>query len=108
VYSPAEKTGKAYKFACPYKGPYQVLQLYDNGVQVKLVSKPNSWPIIVALIRVRLCPIEITGKEGSGSIELSEESSPPVDQPERNPKVEDIEIENVHDCTKPETIRKYQ
>jgi len=32
VYTPAEKTGKAYKFACPYKGPYRVLQLYDNEV----------------------------------------------------------------------------
>ena len=50
----------------------------------------------------------ITDKEGSGSSELSEVSSPPanvrsVDQPERNPEVEDIKIENVHDCIKPET-----
>jgi len=39
---------------------------------------------------------------------LSEEGSPPartgsVDQPERSPEVEDIEIENVHDGIKPET-----
>jgi len=66
------------KFACPYKGPYQVLQLYDNGAQVKLVSNPNSQSIRVALNRVRLCPTEITDKEGSGSSELSEEGSPPA------------------------------
>ena len=41
VYMPAEKTGKAYKFACLYKGPYRVLKLYDNGAQVKFVSKPS-------------------------------------------------------------------
>jgi len=75
---------------------------------VKLVSNPNSQSIRVALNRVRLCPTEITDKEGSGSSELSEEGSPPartgsVDQLERSPEVEDIEIENVHDCIKLET-----
>jgi len=55
--------------------------------------------------RVQQCPTVIRNKEGSGSSELSE---PPaktrnVDQPERNPEVEDIEIGNVHDGIKPET-----
>jgi len=55
-----------------------------------------------------LCPTEIIDKEGSGSYEMSEEGSPPtrtgsIDQPERSLEVEDIEIENVHDCIKPET-----
>ena len=59
VYIPTEKIGKAYKFACPYKGPYRVLKLFDNGVEVKLVSKSNSQSIRVALNCVRLCPAEI-------------------------------------------------
>ena len=59
VYTPNEKIGKAYKFACPYKGPYRVLKLFDNGVEVKLVSKSNSQSIRVALNCVRLCPAEI-------------------------------------------------
>ena len=46
VYIPGEKIGKAYKFACPYKGPYRVLKLYGNGAQVELViSKPNTQSI---------------------------------------------------------------
>ena len=45
-------------------------------------------------------------KEGSGTGELSKESSTPaetvsVDQPEKNTEVEDIEIKNVHDCIQP-------
>jgi len=60
AYTPAKKTGKAYKFAYPYKSPYQVIQLYDNGAQVKLVSEPNSQSVRVALNHVRLCPTEIT------------------------------------------------
>ena len=35
------------------------LKLFDNGVEVKLVSKPNSQSIRVALNHVRLCPAEI-------------------------------------------------
>jgi len=72
VYTPAERTGKAYKFACPYKGPYRVLQLYDSGVQVKLVSKPNSESIGVALNRIHLCPAEIVNAEGNESNETVE------------------------------------
>ena len=31
VYMPALKTGPAYKLARPYKGPYRILQLFENG-----------------------------------------------------------------------------
>ena len=61
VHTPSEKTGKAYKFACPFVDPYRVLELYDNGVRLELISKPSSQPIRVALNRVRLCPGEIEG-----------------------------------------------
>ena len=61
-----KKTGKAYKFACPYVGPYRVLELYNNGASVKLISKPNDSPIRVALNRVRLCPDEIKDLEEDG------------------------------------------
>ena len=59
VYTPSEKKGKAYKFACPFVGPYRVLEAYDNGAKLQRISKPNSQPIRVALNRVRLCPAEI-------------------------------------------------
>lgn len=60
VYTLAEKT-KAYKFACPFVGPYRVLELFDNEVQVKVINKPSAQPIRVALNRVRLCLSEIKG-----------------------------------------------
>ena len=59
VYTPAKKTGTAYKFACPFVGPYRVLKLYDTGIDVRLISKLFAKPIRVALGRVRLCPAEI-------------------------------------------------
>ena len=34
VYTPAEKLGKAYKFARPFKGPYRVKTVLDNGVEL--------------------------------------------------------------------------
>ena len=59
VYTPAKKSGAAYKFARPFVGPYRVLKRYDTGVDVCLVSKPFAKPIRVALSRVRICPAEI-------------------------------------------------
>lgn len=67
VYTPSEKTGKAYKFACPFIGPYKVLELYDNGVKLMRISKPNSQPIRVALNPVRLCPAEVRDAPTEGS-----------------------------------------
>ena len=62
VYTPAKKTGTAYKFACLFVGPYRVLKLYDTGIDVRLISKPFARPIQVALGRVRLCPVEIPNR----------------------------------------------
>ena len=59
VYTPAKKSGTAYKFARPFVGPYRVLNKYETGVDVRLVSKPFAKPIRVALSRVRMCPEEI-------------------------------------------------
>jgi len=47
-------------------GPYRVLELYNNGANVKLISKPNDSPIRVALNQVRLCPDEIKDLEKYG------------------------------------------
>ena len=59
VYTPAKKSGAAYKFICPFVGPYRVVRQYNTGVNVHLVSKPFAKPIRVALNRVRMCPEEI-------------------------------------------------
>ena len=61
VYSPAEKCGKAYKFAHPFKGPYHVVKLFPNGAaaELSLMDTPNGSTIRVALNRLRRCPKEI-------------------------------------------------
>ena len=40
LYVPSEKSGQAYKFAKPYRGPYLV-GLYENGADLRLVSQPH-------------------------------------------------------------------
>ena len=59
VHSPAEKCGKAYKFARPFKGLYRVVKLFPNEAELSLVDKPNGSTIRVALNRLRRCPKEI-------------------------------------------------
>ena len=45
IYTPARKSGNAYKFARPFVGPYRVVKRHDTGVEVRLVSKPFAKPI---------------------------------------------------------------
>ena len=45
LFMPAAKTGKAYKFARPYRGPYWILHLHPNGADLSLVDKPQDKPI---------------------------------------------------------------
>ena len=52
VYFPAKKSGKAYKFARPFQGPYVVQKLFDNGVQVKKMGQSKCKPLRVSLNRV--------------------------------------------------------
>ena len=59
VYNPSKKQGKAYKLARPFMGPYQILKLYDNGADLRLISKPAAASIRVSLNRIRMCPKEM-------------------------------------------------
>ena len=59
VYNPSKKQGKAYKLARPYMGPYRILKLYDNGADLRLISKPAAASIRVSLHRIRMCPKEM-------------------------------------------------
>ena len=53
VFMPGMKTGPAYKLACPYKGPYRVIEIHPNGAEVLLIDRPKEPAIRVALNRVR-------------------------------------------------------
>ena len=63
TYMPSAKTGKAYKFARPFHGPYRVLELTTNDARICPVDKPQDPPIFVALDRIRHCPCEIPPDE---------------------------------------------
>ena len=56
VYMPANFS-TAYKLARPYRGPYSVVRVVENGVEVRPVDKPHS--TLVALKRVYRCPEEM-------------------------------------------------
>ena len=58
---PAMKTGAHRKLSCPFKGPYRVTALHPNGAEIRLVGKPRTESIRVALNRLRRCPTEIEG-----------------------------------------------
>ena len=60
LYVPAERSGKAYKFARPFCGPYRAVKVLPNGVELVLISKPKAPSIRVSLDRVRRCPKEMT------------------------------------------------
>ena len=70
VYMPAEVRGKAYKFARPFRGPYRILRLFENGAEVRLIDKPKADSIRVALNRVRRCPPEITDSMNKNNDEI--------------------------------------
>ena len=48
LYDPSLKTGKAYKFAKPFRGPYKIVHLVRGGAEIQLVAKPKSKLIRVA------------------------------------------------------------
>ena len=91
VCTPAKKTGTAYKFACPFVGPYRFM-LYDTGVDERLISKPFAKPFRVALGRVRLCPAEIPDR-----FQL------PTSDTNANDGTEDVEV-----CTVDENAEKLE
>ncbi len=59
VYMPAAKASKAYKFARPFYGPYRVVTVYDTGLEVRPVDRPQETPFRISFVRVRRCPEQI-------------------------------------------------
>ena len=49
LYKPAAKSGKAYKFARPYYGPYRIVEITTNDAKICPIDKPSEEPIFVAL-----------------------------------------------------------
>lgn len=76
VYKPSAKTGKAYKFAKPFHGPYRILVLYEGGADVTLVDRPREAPIRVPFERLRVCSEEIPDRSYPAKEAGSKNTSP--------------------------------
>ena len=77
LFKPALKSGKAYKFAKPFQGPYRILKMFENGAEIQLVDKPRAESIRVALNRLRACPTELCAPSGDDE----EERGAPQEKP---------------------------
>ena len=49
LYTASPKSGPAYKFALPYKGPYQVTPVSDSVACLRLISRPDSDEVRVSI-----------------------------------------------------------
>ena len=58
-YMLAARSGKAYKLAQPYHGPYRVMTSSDSTVEARPVDQLNASSIHVALDCIRVCRAEI-------------------------------------------------
>ena len=59
IFMPHETTGKKRKLALPYHGPYRVMDVHLNGLNVKPVDRPGDNPIRVNVDRVTRCYLEL-------------------------------------------------
>ena len=60
VFMHAGRSGKAYKLARLFHGPYRVGCAVENGLEVGPVNQPHATPIGVALNQVRRCSDEMS------------------------------------------------
>ena len=85
VYMPAAGQGEAYKLAKKFQGPFRILAIYDNSLELANINRPGSKHIRVALNHVRRCLEEInditkeTRDNGFSEEDVDEESGLQVD-----------------------------
>ena len=85
VYMPAAGQGEAYKLAKKFQGPFHILAIYGNGLELANINRPGSKHIRVALHHVRRCIEEInditkeTRDNGYSEKDVNEESGLQVD-----------------------------
>ena len=73
LFDPSLKTGKAYKFAKPFRGPYKIVNLVRGGAEIQLVAKPKSKLICVTFNRLRHCPKEISNSTSVETVPVQAE-----------------------------------
>ena len=60
VHHPGVVKSRAWKFARPFYGPYEVLALTSTNAEVRLVDHPSDPSIFVSLDRLRPCYAEMS------------------------------------------------
>ena len=78
LFVPSIKQGKAHNFARPFRGPYRVVSLYENGADIRPVDRPKQSTISVSLNQLRKCPTEICAL-GDSTLTHKEDSPTAVD-----------------------------
>ena len=105
VYSPAERSGKAYKFARPFKGPYRVMKMLPSGAELSLIAEPTGPTIRVALNRLRRCPKEIVdGPAEEEVLKKSEEDQTYIEE-EPSEDLADIQEEEPESMVEAESAQ---
>ena len=66
IHMPSAVTGKAWKLARPYHGPFRVLNVTPTNIEARLVDDPSSESIFVAVNRVRPCYSGVPDKSWTG------------------------------------------
>ena len=56
---PSKQTGEARKFARPFHGPYQLMEMQTNTAKIVRVRRPAEEPLLVSLSRLRRSPAEL-------------------------------------------------
>ena len=66
VYMPGDVSGKSWKLARPYHGPFRILSVTPTNAEVQLIEKPEEPSLFVALSRLRRCYPEMTDASWTG------------------------------------------
>ena len=71
VHMPGQVQGKAWKFACPYFGPYEVVGITPTNAEIELLNHPNVPTIFVLLDCVWKCYKEMTDNVWMGHRQIT-------------------------------------
>jgi hypothetical protein len=75
IFMPASVTGKSWKLARPYHGPFRVLSVTPTNLEARLVDDVDAEPIFVAVERVRPCHSGMSGDSWTGKKRCSQEGA---------------------------------
>ena len=66
VYMPGDVTGKDWKLARPYHGPFRIATITPTNAEVVLIEKPSDPPLFVSISRLRRCYPEMSDTSWTG------------------------------------------